>query len=55
MKKFELKFEMETNDVLEHEEVKNITSHIWGLCNNFAKYKLTLVSVEEKEKCKIQV
>jgi len=47
-KKFILKFELETPDVLEHGEVKKITSRILDLCEQSSKYKMTLASAEQE-------
>lgn len=46
-KKFHLHFELETPDVLEHGEVKKITSRILELCSSVSKYKISLISAEK--------
>lgn len=46
-KKFHLVFELETPDVLEHGEVKKITSRILELCSSVSKYKISLLTAEK--------
>lgn len=46
MKRFHIQFELETPDLLEHNEVKAVVAKIIELCS-YPRFKMTLVEAKE--------